>query len=107
MRTCNLATIPALCIVRMSSAIDLVSFVSKDSRCSRLQNVPHDFKLDAGAERRRATHRSAKSRNLALTCLPALSAFNVSAERTCSRHRVRCEWHWGEPDQILSFGAGV
>jgi len=39
----------------MSSAIDLVLFVSKDNRCSRLQNVPHDFKLDAGAERRRAT----------------------------------------------------
>jgi len=34
-------------------------------------------------------------------------ATNVSVEQTCSRHRVRCEWHWGEPDQILSFGADV
>lgn len=34
-------------------------------------------------------------------------SFSVSVERTCSRHPVRCEWHWGEPDQILSFGAGV
>src|SRR6516225_674299 len=22
-------------------------------------------------------------------------ATNVSVEQTCSRHRVRCEWHWG------------
>jgi hypothetical protein len=51
----SLASIPALCIARMSSAINLVSFVSKGSRCSRLRNVPRDFKIDAGIERRRAT----------------------------------------------------
>ena len=105
MQTCSLATIPALGIARMSSAIDLVSFVSKDRHCSRLQNVPHDFglklepsggvllelgrcplgvttgypstsdqcPLSAPKEKLlRATHRSAKCRNLALTCYQRL-----------------------------------
>src|SRR5215475_10891452 len=28
-------------------------------------------------------------------------AINGLAERTCSPHPVRCEWHWGELDRIL------
>ena len=120
----------------MSPAIDLVSFVSEEPPRSRLQNVLHHFKMHAGLSSRMVLELSrcplwiisghcsslhdlcftteSRDQLSALGCPLSANkswikrlATNVSVEQTCSRHRVRCEWHWGEPDQILSFGEGV